>query len=212
MFDFNSIENFDEHIDSSIPSYSVMAQMVRNVSPWFLSPSKSVIDLGCSTGKLLESIHHDGIKYGIDIATNLLPESKPSCEYLNVPIQFLEWDKFVQPSLVLSIFTLQFLPMEDRITVLQNVYDSLSIGGAFIWAEKIVNEFGDDQELFDFAHYDFKREHFTAEEILDKERDLRKLLRPNTTAINLEFAHQAGFNNGVLLWKFLNFECWLFRK
>jgi tRNA (cmo5U34)-methyltransferase len=212
MFDFNSIENFDDHIDSSIPSYGVLAQTIKNLSPWFLSPSKSIVDLGCSTGKLLESISHDGMKYGVDIATNLLPESKSGCEYLNVPIQFLEWNKFVQPSLVLSIFTLQFLPVEDRITVLQNVYDSLAIGGGFIWAEKIVNEYGDDQELFDFAHYDFKREHFTAEEILDKERDLRLMLRPNTTAKNLEFAHQAGFGNGVLLWKFLNFECWLFRK
>jgi predicted TPR repeat methyltransferase len=90
MFDFNSMENFDNHIDSSIPSYGVMAQMVRNLSPWFLSPSKSIVDLGCSTGKLLESITHDGMKYGVDIATNLLPESKPNCEYLNVPIQFLD--------------------------------------------------------------------------------------------------------------------------
>ena len=39
-----------------------------------------------------------------------------------------------------SIFTLQFMPRKDRFDVIQNIYNGLNHGGAFIFAEKTVCE------------------------------------------------------------------------
>ena len=36
------------------------------------------------------------------------------------------------------------------------------------------------QELLTFNHYDYKRKSFTPEEIMDKEKELRDMLKPNT--------------------------------
>ena len=36
------------------------------------------------------------------------------------------------------------------------------------------------QELLTFNHYDYKRKTFSADEIMDKEQQLRDMLKPNT--------------------------------
>jgi hypothetical protein len=63
-----------------------------------------------------------------------------------------------------------------------------------------------------FSHYDYKLKTFNAKEILDKEKDLRRLMRLNTTRENMELADKAGFKEKQIFWKFYNFECWLLVK
>jgi hypothetical protein len=67
--------------------------------------------------------------------------------------------------------------------------------------------------MMTFAHYDLKQQFFTPAEILQKERDIRTMMRPNTTIENLQIARNAGFSRlPSLIWKMFNFECYLFRK
>ena len=44
--------------------------------------------------------------------------------------------KFENCSLVTSIFTLQFMPRKDRFDVLQNIYNGLNHGGAFLSSQQ----------------------------------------------------------------------------
>jgi tRNA (cmo5U34)-methyltransferase len=74
-FSFDTIQNFDEHIDLSIPNYSFVAKQVSQYSEYFARDYTSVVDLGCSTGKLLMEMNHreKASYYGYDISSNLLP-------------------------------------------------------------------------------------------------------------------------------------------
>ena len=58
----------------------------------------------------------------------------------------------------------------DRFDVLQNIYNGLNYGGAFIFAEKTVCDDSRLQEMITFNFYDYKRKHFEASDILEKEK------------------------------------------
>ena len=210
MFSFNDINDFDDHIESSIPNYYLLNESVLSLSKFFLVPQTRVIDLGCSTGKLLKKIEHNGLKIGIDKAKNLLPESEENAVFLDCPIE--DFRDFGNTSLVLSMFTLQFMPRKSRLDVLCRIHDGMIDKGAFIWAEKVYATSGVEQDLMNFSHYDFKRKNFTAEEILSKEEDLRSIMRLNTSDENERLAREAGFGKGIKFWKFFNFEATLYIK
>ena len=139
-----------------------------------------------------------------------MPESHDDTLYVRKDLRAL--NHFGKSSLILSIFTLQFLPYEDRASILENIYESLVEGGAFIWAEKVHEEEGELERVINGAHYDFKRKAFTAEQILDKERDLRPIMKVNSSMRNQVLAQNAGFTVGTMFWKFFNFEAWLYIK
>jgi tRNA (cmo5U34)-methyltransferase len=213
-FSFDTITDFDDHIAKSIPNYHLLNDSVRDLATFYAKEDFSIVDLGCSTGKLLESIPFEGAKLGIDISDNLLPDSHDNVEFVRKDLRAFKNLRGLgaTPSLVISLFTLQFLPLADRPNILSLVYDELAEGGAFIWAEKVHEESGELERVMNSAYYDFKRLHFSASEIMKKERDLRPIMQTNTSTRNLIMAENAGFTVGTMFWKFYNFEAWLFVK
>ena len=209
-FSFDTIGNFDEHIAQSIPNYHTLTEAICDLSTYFMTEDTQVTDLGCSTGKLLERLPHRGRKLGIDISENLLPQSLGETHYILRDLRAL--NSLSKSSLILSIFTLQFIPYEDRPNILSIVYESLIKGGAFIWAEKVREESGELEQVIHGAHYDFKRKAFSADEILNKERELRRIMKVNSSMGNQILAENAGFTVGTMFWKFFNFEAWLYIK
>lgn len=206
-FSFETIKDFDSHISESIPNYDLLFQTVLNVAPFFLQENSSVTDLGCSTGKMLKAIPHKGSKIGVDNSVNLLPASDEQHTFLNQDLATFRFPE--NNSLVTSIFTLQFLPIRNRAMIIDRVYHSLIPGGAFVWAEKVTSKSGFWEQVQTFSYYDFKRSSFSSEEILDKEKSLRYIMRPLTTEKNLNILRNAGFADFEMLWKFHNFECWI---
>lgn len=211
-FSFDTIRNFDEHIDQSIPNYSLLQSAIISLSEFVVQPNTAIVDIGCSTGKLLKAIPHKGDKIGIDISENLLPPSDEEVRFLNQDIRTLSWELLPKTSMFLSVFTLQFIPKQDRQGIIDNIHDALEPEGVFVWAEKTVCEEGWQQELMTFSHYDYKRKSFTADEIMNKEQNLRQMMRCNTSKKNHALAISSGFSHSQLVWKFFNFECWVFKK
>jgi len=209
-FSFDTIKNFDDHIAKSIPNYDLLCESIISLVPNFLTPNTAIIDLGCSTGKLLESIPFDGRKIGYDKSKNLLPASHGKTSYMLRDVTTVS--HFVDASVVLSVFTTQFIDRNKRQDLLNRIYSCLVNGGAFIWAEKVHAYDSFWEHLFTTAHYDFKRKSFTAEEILDKEQELRTVMHLQTSEENQKMAWEAGFRKTALLWKFFNFECRVFVK
>lgn len=213
-FSFDTIQDFDDHIAKSIPNYHLLSDAVRDLSTFYVKQDFSVVDLGCSTGKLLESIPFGGAKLGIDVSENLIPDSHDNVEYVLKDLRAFKNLRGLgaTPSLILSIFTLQFIPLEDRPRILDLVYEELCEGGAFIWAEKVHEENGELERVMNSSYYDFKGKHFSPKEIMDKERDLRPIMQTNTSMRNYIMANNAGFEVATMFWKFYNFEAWLFVK
>ena len=86
--------------------------------------------------------------------------------------------------------------------------------GAFIWAEKVVGRDAEWERIFNHSYFDFKRKSFSADAILDKEQDLRRIMHPLTTNQNLHMVRLAGFESEKmnLIWKNYNFECFVMVK
>jgi len=209
-FSFDSIEDFDGHIDLSIQNYSGLIEHIKNISTYFIKDGCKVYDIGCSTGNLirvLQNHNKTNTKYiGIDKAENLTEGRE---DVINMDLADWKAEKFCFGA---CLFTLQFLPIELRIQVLKELHDNLQPGGAIIVSEKIFLEDGYIQDVLNFSHYDFKRKHFKSEEILNKQVDLRYIMRPLTKKENITLFKNAGFTKITSFWQSLHFKAWILQK
>jgi tRNA (cmo5U34)-methyltransferase len=203
-------EGFDEHIDTSIRGYNDMWNDVVDYSQYFVEDYTSVVDIGCSTGKMLKYM----------IAQNTFA---PNAQYTGVEIEEAFWSTYEQDtkdylnldyhqgnandfhfyncSYVTSIFTLQFMSHQDRSRVINSVFQGLNPGGAFVFAEKTMPENVRVHEMRTFTYYDYKRRTFTSDDILDKERQLRHMTKPNTREEIFDMCRAAGFTAIDTFWQ-----------
>ena len=210
-------EGFDEHIEHSIRGYGNLLEDVIGLSRYFIADGTQVYDLGCSTGKLTEMLivanqdHCYGANYiGVELATGFhdaLDEREEQILHNNpwANVEFKKDDIRVinidGASLVTSLFTLQFMPRWDRLEVLKNIYAGLNVGGAFVFSEKTMCENPRFQDMLTFNYYDYKRKNFSSEDIMDKERTLRHMLKPNTWRELLDMLHSVGFEEIQPFWR-----------
>ena len=206
-------EGFDEHIEKSIRGYSNLLEDVISMSRYFVENDTNIVDIGCSTGKLTKAmIEHNedhcshGKYIGIEIAEGFYKDLENRADELKKhQVDFILDDirnyDFENCSLVTSIFTLQFMPKKDRLNVMKNVYKGLNDGGAFIFAEKTICQNALVQDMITFNYYDYKRKSFDTEDIMDKERTLRHMMKPNTwEEIEMNLA-KAGFSDVQPFWR-----------
>ena len=203
-FDFNAIGDFDSHILKSIPNYDVLLNTILAMSEYFISKGSNIYDLGCSTGKLLKLIPCKNLKIGYDCA-NLMPKESEDSTLRFQDVDLNGSFDVVNACIVYSIFTMQFLNRENRQRYCDLVYNGLNEGGAFVLCEKIYQEDGLLQEVITFTHYDYKCRHFTEEEIIKKERDLRYIMKPSTLQFNIETLKKSGFTKVTTFWQSYNF-------
>ena len=163
-------EGFDEHIEKSIRGYSQLMEDVVALSRYFVENGTTVVDIGCSTGKMTKAlidynrdhIEGSGVEFiGIENAEGFQKDLRHRTEkikkyYTNV--QFEDRDaryyEYENCSLITSIFTLQFMPKCDRKDTLQHIYEGLNEGGGFIFAEKTICENAHVQDMITFNYYD----------------------------------------------------------
>ena len=202
-FDFNTITDFDVHIDKSIPNYSFLITAIKSISDYFATDKGIIYDIGCSTGKLIKSLPYGCKKVGYD-NSNLLPtESFDNIDFINQDIT--DGLDLNNAQIVYSIFTLQFIEPKHRLQILKEIYDQLNVGGAFILCEKVYQDNGKLQEILTFSHYDYKSQFFSFDEIFLKEKDLRYIMKPKTLKGNLEDLESVGFKTTATFFQSFNF-------
>ena len=93
------------------------------------------------------------------------------------------------------------MPKRDRLKVIENIYEGLNDGGAYIFAEKTICESANFQDMLTFNYYDYKRKSFTTDDIMDKERTLRPMMKPNTWREIQNMVYDAGFEDIQPFWR-----------
>jgi len=195
-------EGFDNHIEHSIRGYTNLWNDVLKYSEYFVEDNTNVVDIGCSTGKLLKAMIAQNTfaplaKYiGIEVEEDFF-SSYDEDERESLNLRYHRGDvrdfSFVNCSLVTSIFTLQFIQEKERTSIIKQIYDGLNPGGAFIFAEKTIADCSKIQDIRTFTYYDYKREHFTSDDILNKEKQLRHMMKLNTRKELINKCATAGF-------------------
>ena len=112
--------------------------------------------------------------------------------------------------LIVSYYTLQFVPPATRQYLVDKVYQSLNWGGAFLLFEKVR---APDARFQDYAaqiYADFKLDGgFSTDEIVNKTRSLKGVLEPFSTQGNVDLLKRAGFVDVSSIMKWVCFEGFL---
>lgn len=179
-FDFNKINDFDKHINLSIPNYDFLKDHVKFLIEALSENETNIVDLGCSTGSLLLNLDKkESCNYiGYDIS-NLIPtESINNIDFKKEDITKIDYPK--NTSVISSIFTLQFLPTHKRKDVIKKSYDALNEGGYFIICEKTHSSDPCLESITNSIYYKYKRKNFTDTEIVQKQQELTSVMKLKT--------------------------------
>ena len=215
-FDENVTKVFDNMLTRSIPSYDTMRQLVFDLGKHFVKDGV-VVDLGCSNGLSIERFVEafpTAFFRLFDVSEPMLKSCKRKySDYSTVFVDNMDIRGGIpcdNIDLALSILTLQFTPIEYRQNILQDVYDKLNNGGAFILVEKVLGNSAKIDNLFVEEYYNMKKENgYTQEQIANKRKSLEGVLVPLTASFNEHLLHQVGFKYVDCFYRHLNFCGWI---
>ncbi len=116
-------------------------------------------------------------------------------------------------ALVLSVLTLQFVPIECRQALVQRIHDSLAPGGTLLIIEKVLGAPPLTQDLLVRHYHAHKSSHgYTAEQIDRKRLALQGVLVPVAANWNVRLLETAGFHHIECYWRHLNFAAWIAKR
>lgn len=215
-FDGDVTAEFDDMLSRSIPEYETMRRLTFEVGSSFVQEGTDVVDLGASRGEAVAPFVD-----AFDCTYTLIEVSDPMRDTLHERfhgrsnVKVLDWDlrnrfPMVEASLVLSVLTVQFVPIEHRQRILRKVYDSLLPGGALVLVEKVLGATADLDAVMVNRYHEMKRRNgYTEDDIRRKRLSLEGVLVPVTARMNEEFLASAGFREIDCFWRHLNFCSWV---
>lgn len=217
-FSFSEIQDFDEHIAREIRDYTTLDKIVRGIAEYAIEDGTSVYDIGCSTGRFINSLaQHNEMEadlsrrkrvrfIGIEPNENMASQFEPEAESVELRKEFVTPETvFDNASFINSVFTLQFVPIAHRQEIIANIHNGLNDNGVFTWAEKVIASDPQIELMLTAQHVDFKRNGSSAEDILDKDRRLRSTMKPLALSQNLDMLRVAGFKRVETFWRVNNF-------
>lgn len=216
-FDKNVTECFDDMLERSIPQYKILRDTVADISRHFIKPNSTIVDVGCSHGESIANIINNSSKFfGVECSEPMIKASKERFVN-NQNVKIINHDlregipvSIPQSDLILSILTIQFIPIEYRQWIIQSIFNKLKIGGVFIFAEKVLGSNSYIDQVMVNIYLNLKKENgYTDEQIKRKKLSLEGVLVPVTANWNEELLKMAGFKNIDCAWRWMNFSCWI---
>lgn len=202
------VNDFDNHVRQSVPHYDLIQGAVAELADWLVPVSGLVADLGVSTAETPRRIRDRhpgrGLRFvGYDTSPDMLQAAA-----LKVPgIVTHQGDlrdglTHTNADLTVSLFTLQFLPPEDRAHVLRLARAASKPDGALLIAEKVRVPDSRWFEIGTELSWDYKaKAGIPSDAIRAKAAALRGVLRPTTADWTLRVIAEAGWVGGVCLFR-----------
>ena len=205
-FDRDVVAVFPDMIQRSVPGYETVIAMSGLLAARFAQPGSNLYDLGCSLGATTLSMRHrlddvDCRIVGIDSSPAMISRCRElvAADGAATPVQLIEADicdhPLVDASMIVLNYTLQFVPLAQRLPLLARAAGALRPGGILVLSEKVLFEDAALNALNVELHHDFKRAHGYSEmEIAGKRDSLENVLLP-----------EAGFRSAEVWFQCFNF-------
>lgn len=213
-FSFNDdvVSVFPDMIKRSVPGYNTILGMISDLASRYVQADSNCYDLGCSLGAaslaMRNGINSSGCHIiGIDnskamisrcqsIINTSADQNSLSATPVSLHCNNIEDAVIENASMVVLNFTLQFIPLEQRLALLQRIYDGLLPNGILLLSEKVVFDDKPHQQLMTELYHNFKRSNgYSDLEIAQKRTALEEVLRPETLESHKERLKTIGFNS-----------------
>lgn len=216
-FDQRVVDVFPDMIKRSVPGYATIINMIGTLAERYAQSGSNCYDLGCSLGAASLAMRHkinatDCKIIGVDNSSAMLKRCQQVMEADtgDIPVELIEAQiqdvAIDNASVVVLNFTLQFIPVEERLDVLKNIWQGLRPGGVLILSEKLAFEDASHEQLMIDLHHNFKRANgYSDLEIAQKRSAIENYLIPETLAVHRRRLRDAGFHS-VDIW----FQCFNF--
>ena len=204
-------------LERSVPMYEECQELAIRWCIKYTQSSTYIYDLGCSTGALLIKLAktfkpHENIKLiGVDNSPAMLKKAEEALKNSALLYELVEENlnenlTIVNASIVVLNYTLQFVQPENRIPLLQNIYNGLIPGGSLVLIEKVKSDVPELNNTFIELHHQFKEQKgYSKLEISQKREALENVLIPLTVKKNSNLLNSAGFSTVDLFFKWNNF-------
>ncbi|MBT8089713.1 MAG: carboxy-S-adenosyl-L-methionine synthase CmoA [Gammaproteobacteria bacterium] len=212
---------FPDMLRRSIPGYAASIEAIGSLAARYVRAGTNCYDLGCSLGAatiaMLQGIEEPGCRIvAVDSAPAMLERCKQvvgqdTCLHgLTTDVDFVLDDireiEFVNASMVVLNYTLQFVEPADRDTLLRRICEGMNEGGILVLSEKVVDENPQMEKLLVNLHHEHKRRHNYSElEISRKRAALENVLVPETVAAHRARLQAAGFLHSAVWLRYFNF-------
>ena len=217
QFDQDVAEVFTDMITRSVPGYTLMLDVLGVLAEKIVNDGDYCYDIGCSLGAstlaLRQNIFADNCQIvAVDSAKAMLERCEKVLERDNskTPVSLVcekaQQVNFKPMKLCSMNLTLQFIPQDERLSLLKNIAQHTVEGGALFLSEKVV--FDDDfkQEQLTDLHHQFKRHQgYSDLEIAQKRQSIENVLIPETIEAHIQRLKDAGFSRVVLALQCFNF-------
>ena len=214
VFDERVANVFPDMITRSVPGYSAIIASMELLAAQYAQCDSQLYDLGCSLGAtalaMQRGIGNKTCKViGIDRSEAMIRRCKDKKRALNGSIEFKQADisevVIQNASIVALNFTLQFIELEKRASVLKNVEKGLRSGGVLVLSEKLVLE-PKERTVLEMLHTEFKRRNgYSDLEISQKREAIANVLIPETFGVHQHRLHAVGFKHVVVWFQHFNF-------
>ena len=219
LFDESVTVVFEDMLRRSIPNLDGMRSLVHEVACTYRQDATTLVDLGASRGDAMAPLveaYRERNRYAlVEVSTPMADVCRERfASDKSVAVYGTDLRSAYPPvrdaSVTLSVLTLQFIPIEHRLRLLRNVFNSTVSGGAFIVVEKILGSTAEVDELLTRIYYGSKKRNGYSQEEIDRKRiSLEGVLVPVTERWNVDLLQSAGFGPVECFWRSMNFAAWL---
>ena len=222
-FDESVAGCFEDMLARSIPGYQTMREIVTTAASAYLQQGGLVVDLGTSHGEGIIQIARACPRahfLGIETSEPMMTRARECIAAANVrnDVRLVQGDlrdpdqyPTERAQVVLSVLTLQFIPIEHRQRIIYQVRRSLSgESGALILVEKVLGASAPLDALMVESYHTLKiRNGYDRDEVRRKALALEGVLVPVTARMNEELLRGAGFAQVDCIWRHYNFAAWV---
>ena len=215
-FDSSVAAVFPDMIQRSVPGYSTVVAISGVLAQRFSQPATRLYDLGCSLGatsfSMAKSAAADCELIAVDNSAAMLDQLSTTLSQQTLPTAITLVNDDINAvtidnaSVVALNYTLQFISVEQRASLLSKIQQGMVSGGVLLLSEKIQFNDASVNDLFVDLHHDFKRANGYSElEISQKREAIENILVPESLSMHRQRLIDCGFSR-VEVW----FQCFNF--